>query len=89
MIRQLRPYRKGSPQKIGFRAVSTDLKDVNPLSLFEKVCEERRYCDEKGLRRAGKDWNFQIAVSPSNPLSQPPVLRTVSLQRVSVSFYLV
>lgn len=82
IIQRVHPFL--SSQRLSY--LSTDsIQNVKPLLLFQNVCEARRLCNEDGFRTAGKDWNFQIAVSPSNPSSHPPILKTVSLQRVSVS----
>jgi len=56
---------------------------ANPLLVMKDISQKFRFCDKEGNRRPGKDWNFEIAVSPSDPSSMPPVLRTVNLQRVS------
>uniref|UniRef100_A0A7S1FZV2 Uncharacterized protein n=1 Tax=Corethron hystrix TaxID=216773 RepID=A0A7S1FZV2_9STRA len=56
----------------------------NPLNLLKDMCHKYRLCETDGYRSSGKYCEMQISVSTSSGGdAEPPILRTVNIQRIS------
>mmetsp|Transcript_20381 Transcript_20381/g.40729 ORF Transcript_20381/g.40729 Transcript_20381/m.40729 type:complete len:275 (+) Transcript_20381:195-1019(+) len=56
----------------------------NPMCILRDQSQRHRLCDTDGRRCPGKHWELQVSVNTSGGGdAEPPVLRTVNMQRIS------